>query len=98
YRRGDCPHLGLGIVPGISLSNRVASHFPITTTRNPREKLDLGSRKLNQAFSTARRIYQLSISPCTQPDKTPDQLLICRHLEIATRLYISEKFGPPENL
>jgi len=64
--------------PGISLPSHMAGRSPIMTTRKRREKLDLGSSKLDQSSSTARRIYQSPVSPCTNPMRHATKCLVCR--------------------
>jgi len=74
---GRLPAFGFDIVR-VRLSNHVAGRLPIMTTRNPHEKLDLDSRKLNQVSSMARRIYQLSVSSCVNQMSDPTKCLVCR--------------------
>ena len=62
--------------PGISLPSHMAGRSPIMTTRKRREKLDLGSSKLDQSSSTARRIYQLPVSPCTNQMRHATKCLV----------------------
>src|SRR4029077_7147988 len=63
---------------GISLRSHIAGRLPIMTTRKRREKLELGSSKLDQIFRTARRIYQLPVSPCANQMKHPTKCLVRR--------------------
>jgi hypothetical protein len=74
---GDC-RFGLRHRPGIGLSNHVQVVCQLRPPKPSWKKLDLVRRKLERAFSTARRIYQLPVSPCVNQPRHPSKCLVYR--------------------
>jgi len=96
WGRGSNPIItafGFDPRPGISLPSHMAGRSPIMTTRKRREKLDLGSSKLDQIFRTARRIYQSPVSPCTNQMRHATKCLVCRVTGHESDNLVNQEFG-----